>query len=112
MHGSAASVRPSLIDLPDFRKNGSVRYNHKPSLRTLYTCGKIEEFTYDYISTFWPKQNKRKLKRDCANSFFSVCFLCMLFTKDTSLYIQSILKNLKESAFNMSFYLDVAFAML
>ena len=76
----------SLFDQPDFRKHVSVRYNHKPSLRTLYTYGKIEAFAYEYISTFLPKQNKHKLKRDCANSFFSVCFLCMLFTKHTYIY--------------------------
>ena len=86
MHGTAASVRPSSIDQPDFRKHVSVRYNHKPSLKTLCTYGKIEAFTYEYISAFLPKQNKHKLKRDCANSFFSVCFLCMLFTKHTYIY--------------------------
>ena len=86
MHGTAASVRPSSIDQPDFRKHVSVRYNHKPSLRTLHTYGKIKAFTYEYISTFLPKQNKHKLKRDWTNSFFSVWFLCMLFTKHTYIY--------------------------
>ena len=49
MHGTAASVRSSSIDLLDSRKNGTVQYNHKPSL---HTYGKIEVFTNDYISTF------------------------------------------------------------
>ena len=75
MHGTAASFRPSSIDQPDFRKHVSVRYNHKASLRTLYTYGKIEAFTYEYISTFLPKQNKHKLKRLCKFIFFCLLFV-------------------------------------
>ena len=85
MHGTAASVRPSSIDQPHFRKHVSVRYNHKPSLRTLYTYGKIKAFTYEYISTFLPKQNKHKLKRDWTNSFFLFAF-CACFLLNTPIY--------------------------
>ena len=88
MHGTAASVRPSSIDQPDFRKHVSVRYNHKPSLKTLYTYGKIEAFTYEYLylSVHSCQSKTNTNSRDCANSFYSVCFLCMLFTKHTYIY--------------------------